>query len=95
MESGQDIRNDLLRTIEKLLSFTDAGINRAIDVFKEKVLANFTMGGASNNEKEWSEVRKWIRMKSEIYRGNGYSWIYTLDAAAVEVAKMVLGKGVQ
>lgn len=57
-----------------------------------KVLANFTMGGASNNEKEWCEVRKRIQMKSEIYRENGYSWFYTLDAAAVEIAKMLLGK---
>lgn len=65
-----------------------------IEVVNE-VLANFTMGGASNNEKEWSEVRKRIRMKSEIYRENGYSWLYTLDAAAVEIAKMLLGKGVQ
>ena len=53
------------------------------------------MGGASNNEKEWSEVRKRIRMKSEIYRENGYSWLYTLDAAAIEIAKKLLGKGVQ
>lgn len=60
-----------------------------------EVLANFTMGGASNNEKEWSEVRKRIRMKSEIYRENGYSWFYTLDAAAIEIAKKLLGKGVQ
>lgn len=59
------------------------------------VLANFTMGGASNNEKEWSKVRNRIRMKAEIYRENGYSWIYTLDAAAVEIAKMVLGKSAQ
>ena len=34
-------------------------------------------------------------MKSEIYRENGYSWFYTLDAAAVEIAKKLLGKGVQ
>ena len=59
------------------------------------VLANFTMGGASNNEKRWPEVRKRIRMKEEIYRENGYSWIYALDATAVEIAKMVLGKGGQ
>lgn len=63
-----------------------------IEVVNE-VLANFTMGGASNNEKKWSEIRKRIRMKSEIYHENGYSWIYTLDAAAIEIAKMVLGKG--
>lgn len=57
-----------------------------------KVLANFTMGGASNNEKKWSEIRKRIRLKSEIYRENRYSWIYMLDAAAVEIAKKLLGK---
>lgn len=57
-----------------------------------EVLANFTMGGASNNEKRWSEVKKRIRTKGEIYRRNGYSGVYTLDAAAIEIAKMVLGK---
>ena len=57
-----------------------------------EVLANFTMGGASNNEKRWSEVKQRIRTKGEIYRRNGYSEIYTLDAAAIEIAKMVLGK---
>lgn len=65
-----------------------------IEVVNE-VLANFTMGGASNNEKEWGEVRKRIRMKSEIYRENGYSWFYTLDASAIEIAKMLLGKETQ
>ncbi len=60
--------------------------------FVNEVLANFTMGGASNNEKEWSQVRKRIWMKAEIYRENGYSGIYALDAAAVEIAKMLLGK---
>ena len=64
-----------------------------IEVVNE-VLANFTMGGAGNNEKEWSEVRKRIRMKSEIYRENGYFWFYTLDAAAIEIVKKLLGKGV-
>ncbi len=56
------------------------------------VLANFTMGGASNNEKKWSQVRKRIGLKSRIYRENGYPWIYTLDAAAIEIAKKLLGK---
>ena len=56
------------------------------------VLANFTMGGASNNEKKWSQVKRRIQTKGKIYKANGYPWIYTLDAAAVEVAKMVLGK---
>ena len=38
-----------------------------------KVLANFTMGGASNNEKRLGEVIKRIRTKGEIYKNNGYA----------------------
>lgn len=34
-------------------------------------------------------------MKVEIYRENGYSWIYILDAVAVEIVKMMQGKGAQ
>ena len=57
-----------------------------------KVLANFTMGGASNNEKRLGEVIKRIRTKGEIYKNNGYSALYVIDAAAIETAKMILGK---
>ena len=57
-----------------------------------KVLANFTMGGASNNEKRLGEVIKRIRIKGTIYRNNGYSPLYVIDAAAIEIAKMILGK---
>ena len=57
-----------------------------------KVLANFTMGGASNNEKRLGEVIKRIRTKGEIYKNNGYSALYVIDAAAIEIAKMILGK---
>ncbi len=57
-----------------------------------RVLANFTMGGASNNEKRLGEVIKRIRAKGDIYRNNGYSSLYVIDAAAIEIAKMILGK---
>ena len=57
-----------------------------------KVLANFTMGGASNNEKRLGEVIKRIRTKGKIYKNNGYSALYVIDAAAIEIAKMILGK---
>ena len=29
-------------------------------------------------------------MKAEIYRANGYSWIYALDEVAVEIVKLML-----
>lgn len=57
-----------------------------------KVLANFTMGGASNNEKRLGEVIKRIRTKGKIYKNNGFSALYVIDAAAIEIAKMILGK---
>lgn len=56
------------------------------------VLANFTMGGASNNQKAWGEIYKRIKIKGSIYKANGYPWYYTLDAAAIEIAKKILGK---
>ena len=57
-----------------------------------KVLANFVMGGASNNRKKIRDVADCIRIKGSIYKDNGYPWYYTVDAAAIEIAKMILGK---
>lgn len=58
----------------------------------DRVLANFTMGGASNDQKELRQVIGRIRIKKEIYRRYGYGWIYSLDVTAIELAKLLLGK---
>jgi len=57
-----------------------------------KVLANFVMGGASNNRKKIKDVVDCIRIKGNIYKDNGYPWYYIVDASAIEIAKMILGK---
>ncbi len=57
-----------------------------------KVLANFTMGGESNNKKKFVEVINRIGIKGKIYKQNGYSSLYIIDAVLVEMAKMFLGK---
>lgn len=60
-------------------------------VVVDKVLANFRMGGASN-QKSFKAAKKRIRDRYQYcYRINGYSRWYLLECVAIEVAKMVLG----
>lgn len=60
-------------------------------VVVDKVLANFRMGGASN-QKNFKAAKKRIRDRYQYcYRINGYSRWYLLECVAIEVAKMVLG----
>lgn len=60
-------------------------------VVVDKVLANFRMGGASN-QKSFRAARKRIRDRYlYCYRINGYSRWYLLECVMIEVAKMVLG----
>ncbi|MBQ8822364.1 MAG: glycosyltransferase [Lachnospiraceae bacterium] len=57
----------------------------------DKVLANFYMGGASN-EKSLRAARKRIKDRYRYcYRRNGYSRLYILECVAIEAAKMILG----
>ena len=64
--------------------------NRKI-VTVDKVLANFTMGGASNH-KSLKAARKRIRDRYQYcYRINGYSRWYLVECVAIEAAKMILG----
>lgn len=57
----------------------------------DKVLANFYMGGASN-EKSLRAARKRIRDRYRYcYRMNGYSRLYIMECVAIEAAKMILG----
>ncbi|MCI8402373.1 MAG: glycosyltransferase [Lachnospiraceae bacterium] len=54
-----------------------------------KVLANYRLGGASN-KKTWADARERMRLKYRIYRENGYSRFYILEAFAMETAKFIL-----
>ena len=64
--------------------------NRKI-VTVNKVLANFRMGGASN-QKSLNAARKRIRDRYRYcYRINGYSRWYLAECIAIEAAKMILG----
>ena len=64
--------------------------NRKI-VTVNKVLANFRMGGASN-QKSLNAARKRIRDRYRYcYRINGYSRWYLAECIAIEASKMILG----
>lgn len=57
----------------------------------DRVLANFTLGGASNH-KSLREALGRIRDRYRwCYRVNGYSRWYLIECIAIEAAKMVLG----
>jgi glycosyltransferase involved in cell wall biosynthesis len=64
--------------------------NRKIAVV-DKVLANFRMGGASNN-KSFKAAKKRIKDRYlYCYRINGYSRLYIIECIAIEAAKWILG----
>ena len=64
--------------------------NRHI-VIVDKVLANFSMGGASNH-KDFKAAKKRIMDRYKYcYRINGYSRWYILECVVIEAAKMILG----
>lgn len=57
----------------------------------DKVLADFYMGGASN-EKSFRAAQKRIMDRYRYcYRINGYSRLYMIECVAMEAAKMILG----
>lgn len=59
-------------------------------VILNEVLANFRMGGASNEK----NIRKCIqrgKARYKIYRNNGYSRWYWLECILIEVVKYILG----
>ena len=64
--------------------------NRHIQIV-DKVLANFRMGGASN-QRSLKAMRKRVRDRYVYcYRANGYSRWYLLECLAIEIAKFLLG----
>lgn len=58
-------------------------------VIVNEVLANYRLGGASN-KKSLGEAWKRMKLKYRIYRQNGYSRLYLLEAVAMELGKFIL-----
>ncbi len=58
-------------------------------VIKNKVIANFTVGGVSNN-KSLEKCKERVLDRYRIYRENGYSPLYMLECLAIEAAKFVI-----
>ena len=58
-------------------------------VVVNKVLANYRLGGASN-KKSLKDAWKRMKLKYRIYRQNGYSRLYLLEAVAMELGKFIL-----
>ena len=58
-------------------------------VIKNIVLANFRVGGASN-DKTFAKCKKRCKDRYACYKNNGYSKLYWLECVAIEVAKFIL-----
>lgn len=56
----------------------------------DKALANFSMGGVSN-DKSMKKCKKRCHDRYMAYRVNGYSRLYWIECVAIEAAKWVLG----
>lgn len=60
-------------------------------VTADKVLADFSMGGASNHKNLKAAVRRIRDRYRYCYRVNGYSRWYLAECVVIEAAKMILG----
>lgn len=58
-------------------------------VVSNKVVANYTMGGVSN-QKTITKMIMRIKDRNQAYSRNGYSKMYILESIVIEVAKMIL-----
>ncbi len=58
-------------------------------VIKNIVLANFRVGGASN-DKTFAKCKKRCKDRYACYKNNGYSKLYWLECVVIEVAKFIL-----
>lgn len=57
----------------------------------DRILADFALGGASN-QKSFKAAKRRIRDRYRYcYRINGYSRLYLVECVAIELAKMILG----
>lgn len=63
--------------------------NKKIVILK-KVLANFRIGGISNN-KSLKKCKERFLNRYNIYRSNGYSRLYIIECFVIEAAKYILG----
>ena len=89
-------------TYKELGGYRNEGIHDDFDLFlrvrragkkiviKNVVLANFRVGGASN-DKSLSKCRKRCLDRYRCYRNNGYSGLYLLECVAIEAAKYLIG----
>lgn len=59
-------------------------------VIKNEVLANFRVGGVSNDKGLKKCVAR-CKDRYRCYRDNGYSQVYFIECFAIEVAKLILG----
>ncbi len=57
----------------------------------DRVLANFSMGGASNRKDIGAAQKRIMDRYRYCYRINGYSRLYMIECVAIEAAKMILG----
>lgn len=55
-----------------------------------KVISNFVFGGMSTI-KDWNKTIERIRIRSKIYKDNGYGLLYIVDSIVIEVLKYILG----
>ena len=54
-----------------------------------KILANYRLGGSSN-KKTVKDAWNRMKIKYRLYRKNGFSRLYLLEAVAMETAKLIL-----
>jgi len=59
-------------------------------VIKNKVIANFRFGGASN-DKSFKKCKERFLNRYNIYRSNGYPRYYVFECLAIETVKWILG----
>ena len=57
-------------------------------VIKNVVMANFRIGGVSNN-KTLKKCRERFQNRYHIYRENGYSKLYVIECLAIEAVKFL------
>lgn len=55
----------------------------------DKALANFSVGGVSN-EKSFAGVVKRIKLRYRNYRNNGFSRLYIFESVFMEIAKVII-----
>lgn len=78
--------DNLYADLDMLIRIRKAGYHVEI---VDRVLANFRMGGASN-QKTLSAMMKRIRFRYNVYRSNGYSPLCIFECLIMDVGKFIL-----